>query len=70
MGTAANHYDFVPAPAASTMPGTNAKFLVNAGSADFASSEVDLFDAASGKTIPLIESIPGASSSIAFDSAG
>jgi autotransporter-associated beta strand protein len=70
VGTVPNHFDLVPAPAASTMPSSGTKFIVDAGSADFATSEVEVFDYATGRpAIPLIQNIPGASSAIAFDSA-
>ena len=69
VGTVLNHFDLVPAPASSTMPSSGTKFIVDAGSADFATSEVEVFDYATGRVVPLIQNIPGASSSIAFDSA-
>jgi autotransporter-associated beta strand protein len=68
-GTLLYHFDFVPAPVASTLPSSATKFIVDRGSADFMTSEVDVFDASSGASAPLIRNIPGASSSIAFDSA-
>ncbi len=67
-GTVPFHQDLVPPPAAATMSGAAVKFLVDRGSADFATSEIDLFDFATGAMAPLIRNIPGASSSIAFDS--
>jgi autotransporter-associated beta strand protein len=68
-GTLLYHFDFVPALVASTIPSSATKFIVDRGSADFMSSEVDVFDDSSGASTPLIRNIPGASSSIAFDSA-
>jgi autotransporter-associated beta strand protein len=63
------HQDLIPAPASATMPGAATRFFVDHGTADFSTSGVDLFDFATGNTVPLIQNIPGASSSIAFDSA-
>ena len=68
-GTLPFHQDFIPAPVAATMPSSVTKFIVDRGSADFATSGVDLFDFTTGKVVPLIQNIPGASSSIAFDAA-
>ncbi len=68
-GTLPFHQDFVPAPVAATMPSSATKFLVDRGTADFSSSGMDLFDFRTSKTSPLIQNIPGASASIAFDSA-
>ena len=47
-GTLLYHFDFVPAPVASTIPNSATKFIVDRGSADFSSSEVDVFDDATG----------------------
>ncbi len=47
-GTLLYHFDFVPAPVASTIPSSATKFIVDRGSADFSSSEVDVFDDATG----------------------
>ncbi len=68
-GTLLYHFDFVPSPVASTIPNSATKFVVDRGSADFSTSEVDVFNDATGASAPLIRNIPGASSSIAFDSA-
>jgi autotransporter-associated beta strand protein len=68
-GTLPFHQDLIPAPSAATMPNSATKFIVDRGSADFATSGVDLFDFTTGKVVPLIQNIPGASSSIAFDAA-
>jgi autotransporter-associated beta strand protein len=67
VGTVFNHFDAVPAPIASTAAGAKTKFLVDSGSSDFSTSEVDLFDCATGAIVPIVRNIPGASSSIAFD---
>jgi autotransporter-associated beta strand protein len=68
-GTLPFHQDLIPAPVAATLPSSATKFIVDRGSADFATSGVDLFDFVSGTVVPLIQNIPGASSSIAFDAA-
>jgi autotransporter-associated beta strand protein len=68
-GTLPFHQDLVPVPVAAVLPSSATKFIVDRGSADFATSGVDLFDFATGKVVPLIQNIPGASSSIAFDAA-
>lgn len=70
VGSVPFHQDLIPVPAPSTIAGAATKFLVDRGSADFATSGIDLFDFVTGKVVPLIQNIPGASSSIAFDSAG
>jgi fibronectin-binding autotransporter adhesin len=67
VGTVLNHFDAVPTPIASTAAGAKTKFFVDSGSADFSTSEIDLFDYATGAVVPIVRNIPGASSSIAFD---
>ena len=67
VGTVLNHFDAVPAPIASTAAGAKTKFFVDSGSADFSTSEIDLFDYTTGAVVPIVRNIPGASSSIAFD---
>ena len=70
-GTVLDHFDLIPAPAA--MPSAGSKMLVSDGAfnpvTSTSVSAVDLFDDATGQVTRLIQNIPGASSSIAFDSA-
>jgi autotransporter-associated beta strand protein len=68
VGTVPNHFDLIPLPVASTVPNFRAKVLLDVGTPNF-HSEVDVFNMASGKAAAVVRNIPGASSSIALDSA-
>jgi PEP-CTERM motif-containing protein len=67
-GTEQFQQDFIAVPAASSIAGSSTKFFVDHGF-DFSgtSSAVDVFDYVTGTAKPVIQNIPGASSSVALD---
>jgi hypothetical protein len=60
-------YDAVALPLASTIAGSGTKYFVNAGSSDYSSSLISIFDAATGTDKPVITNGPGATTSIAIN---
>lgn len=66
VGTVANNFDFVATPTTSTFTNASTSFLVDLGTNSGNNSEVDLFNSATGSDVPLIQSIPGASASLAI----
>jgi prepilin-type processing-associated H-X9-DG protein len=69
VGTVAYHLDAIPVPAASSIPSSGEKFLLDSGNSSGSASNVSVFDAATGSNSPLIAGIPGAGASLAFDAA-
>ncbi len=66
IGTVANNYDFIPTPSSSTFTNASTSFLVDLGTNGGNNSEVDVFNSATGSDVPVIQSIPGASASLAI----
>lgn len=60
-------YDALALPAASTIPGSSTKYLVNEGTSDYMSSSLSVFDAATGTSKVVIANGPGATTSIAIN---
>ena len=59
--------DAVALPAASTIPGSSTKYIVNAGTSDYTSSSLSIFDASTGSNQVVIDNGPGATTSIAIN---
>ena len=59
--------DAVALPAASTIPGSRTKYIVNAGNSDYSSSSLSIFDASTGTNKVVIDNGPGATTSIAIN---
>ena len=59
--------DAVALPAASAIPGSGTKYIVNAGTSDYSSSSLSIFDAATGANKVVIDNGPGATTSIAIN---
>lgn len=49
------------------LPGSNGKYIVNAGNSDYSSSTLSVFDASSGANVPVVVNGPGATTSIAIN---
>ena len=60
-------YDALALPAASTIPGSDTKYIVNAGTSDYTGSSVSIFDASTGTNKVVIDNSPGATTSIAIN---
>ena len=60
-------YDALALPAASTIPRSASKYIVNAGSSDYTSSSLSIFDASTGTDKVVIANGPGATTSIAIN---
>ncbi len=66
-GGVPNTGDAVALPAASAIPGSGTKYIVNAGTSDYSSSSLSIFDAATGANKVVIDNGPGATTSIAIN---
>jgi hypothetical protein len=60
-------YDAVALPAASTITGSSAKYLVDQGNSSYSSSSVSICDTSTGSNVPVIINDPGATTSIAIN---
>ena len=60
-------YDAVALPAASTIPGSSTKYIVNEGESTYTSSSLSIFDASTGTNKVVIDNGPGATTSIAIN---
>jgi hypothetical protein len=60
-------YDALALPAASTIPRSGSKYIVNAGTSDYMSSSLSIFDASTGTDKVVIANGPGATTSIAIN---
>jgi autotransporter-associated beta strand protein len=60
-------YDALALPAASTIPGSAAMYIVNAGNSAYTGSSLSIFDASTGTNQVVIDNGPGATTSIAIN---
>ena len=60
-------YDALALPAASNIPGSSTKYLVNAGESTYTTSSLSVFDASTGSSRVVIDNGPGATTSIAIN---
>ena len=67
VGTVPYHYDFLPVPSVSTIPGDDTKYLVNQGTSSYSSSSISVFDESTGTNTTVVSAGPGASTTLAFN---